>query len=111
LFLILFFWQLPHFYAIAIYRSKEYAAAGLPVLSVAKGINATKLQIVIFAVCFAFVAILLAIVGNIGIIYFFVISVLALVWIVYGVKGYFMKDVNKWAKQMFGISLIINLSF
>lgn len=110
LFFILFFWQLPHFYAIAIYRCKEYAAAGLPVLSVAKGISATKIQMLIFVVCFAVVAMALALVGDIGLLYLFVLTILSILWVVYGVKGYFMKDVNKWAKQMFGISLIINLA-
>ena len=54
LFLILVCWQMPHFYAIAIYRYNEYKAAGLPMLPIVKGIRATKLQILNY--CLFFVA-------------------------------------------------------
>ncbi|EGY0107444.1 protoheme IX farnesyltransferase, partial [Listeria monocytogenes] len=42
LFLVMFCWQPPHFYAIAIKRKEEYAAAGIPMLPVVKGIERTK---------------------------------------------------------------------
>jgi len=46
-FLVLFLWQMPEFYSIAIYRQKEYAAAGVPVMSVVKGKQNTIIQIFI----------------------------------------------------------------
>jgi protoheme IX farnesyltransferase len=45
LFLIIFVWTPPHFWALALYRSKEYAKAGLPMLPVTHGPEYTRLQI------------------------------------------------------------------
>jgi len=45
LFLIIFVWTPPHFWSLALYRSKEYAKAGLPMLPVTHGSEYTRLQI------------------------------------------------------------------
>src|SRR5262249_21742106 len=56
LFMILVTWQMPHFYAIAMYRLKDYANAGLPVWPVKKGIHSTKVQIAIWVALFTLAA-------------------------------------------------------
>ncbi|MEP6944106.1 MAG: heme o synthase [Betaproteobacteria bacterium] len=48
LFLIIFVWTPPHFWALALYRAKEYAKAGLPMLPVTHGGEFTRLQIVLY---------------------------------------------------------------
>jgi heme o synthase len=48
LFLIIFAWTPPHFWALALYRSKEYARAGLPMLPVTHGPEYTRLQILLY---------------------------------------------------------------
>ncbi|WP_198263465.1 heme o synthase [sulfur-oxidizing endosymbiont of Gigantopelta aegis] len=48
LFLIIFIWTPPHFWALAIKRKNDYAKAGLPMLPVTHGINFTKLQILLY---------------------------------------------------------------
>uniref|UniRef100_UPI001CCC8CFB UbiA family prenyltransferase n=1 Tax=Escherichia coli TaxID=562 RepID=UPI001CCC8CFB len=45
LFLIMFAWQPPHFYALAMRRTEEYRAAGIPMLPVVKGFERTKKSI------------------------------------------------------------------
>ena len=52
LFVILAAWQMPHFYAIALYRAEEYRAAGIPVLPVAKGVRRTRIEILVYTVIF-----------------------------------------------------------
>jgi len=47
LFLIIFFWTPPHFWALALYRTDDYARAGVPMLPVVKGDRATRLQILL----------------------------------------------------------------
>jgi protoheme IX farnesyltransferase len=50
LFAIIFMWTPPHFWALALYRSGDYAKAGVPMLPVVAGAQATKRQIMIYAV-------------------------------------------------------------
>ena len=50
LFLIIFTWTPPHFWSLALYRAKEYAKAGLPMLPVTHGSAYTRLQILLYAV-------------------------------------------------------------
>jgi len=51
LFLIIFAWTPPHFWALALYRRKEYARAGVPMLPVTHGEEFTKLQLLFYTLC------------------------------------------------------------
>ncbi len=110
LFLILFFWQLPHFYAIAMFRQKDYAEAKLPIWSVRYGLKNTKLHILISALLFAATVPLLTVFGYTGIVYLVLSFGLALAWVVKGINMYKTVDDIKWARTMFGISLMVLLS-
>jgi protoheme IX farnesyltransferase len=107
LFLILVFWQMPHFYAIAIYRLKDYRAAGLPILSVKKGVAVTKRDILLYAVAFGVAAISLSFTAHTGPLYFVVALLLTLFWVISGVRGLQAADNDHWAHKMFGISLLV----
>lgn len=109
LFFILFFWQLPHFYAIAVFRQKEYEAAGLPIWSVERGTKSTKAQILYYALAYALVAPLLTVYGYTGIVYEIGAIALGAYWIWVGIRDYKKIDDIKWAKKMFGISLLVLL--
>lgn len=58
LFLIMFLWQMPHFWVLAIRYKDDYAAGGIPTLPVAKGIDKTLYQIAMYT--FAYVGVALA---------------------------------------------------
>jgi protoheme IX farnesyltransferase len=57
LFLIIFFWTPPHFWALALFRSDDYARAGVPMLPVVAGPDATRLQILLYTIVLVVVAI------------------------------------------------------
>src|ERR1700754_2623723 len=57
LFLIPFFWPPPHFWALALFRSDDYARAGIPMLPVVAGADATRLQILLYTVVLVAVAV------------------------------------------------------
>ncbi|HWT39835.1 MAG TPA: heme o synthase [Dongiaceae bacterium] len=109
LFLILFFWQLPHFYAIAMFRKNDYAAAKIPVWSVKYGLKSTKVQIFWSVVVYALIAPLLTVYSYTGIIYAVVSSALSIYWVYKGITLYKKVDDEKWAKTMFGVSLLVLL--
>lgn len=107
LFLIVVFWQMPHFYAIAIYRLKEYKAANIPVLPLVKGIKLTKVEMLYYTIAYVISCLLLALMGYVGTLYLVLASVLGIYWIALCVKGLKQTDDFSWAKKMFRFSLIV----
>lgn len=110
-FAILFLWQMPEFYSIAIYRQKEYKAAGVPVISVVKGIAHTRVQIFFYTVAFVVATLLLTLYHVAGYVYFAVMALLGAYWIFLAAKGLRTQDSDAWARKMFHFSLIILLVF
>ena len=105
-FLILFFWQFPEFYSIAVYRRKEYKAAGIPVMTVVKGNRSTIIQIFVYTILYVFSTLTLTITGYTGWIYFAVMLLSGLYWIWLGYQGLTAEDPEKWARKMFRFSMI-----
>jgi protoheme IX farnesyltransferase len=109
LFLLLVLWQMPHFYAIAMYRLKDYAAADIPVLPRMSGMRRTKLQIIMYIMAFIIAIGLLTIFGYTGIVFLVVMVGASLVWLWQGFQGISTGDDIVWARKMFKYSLIIIL--
>ena len=57
LFLIIFFWTPPHFWALALFRSDDYARAGIPMLPVVAGPDVTRLQILLYTIVLVAIAV------------------------------------------------------
>lgn len=106
LFLIMAFWQMPHFYAIAMRRLKDYKAANIPVLPAVKGMRAAKSQIIIYITAFMAADILLYALGYAGRFFAVVMGFYATIWLSLGVKGLSAANDKRWAKKMFLYSLI-----
>jgi protoheme IX farnesyltransferase len=102
LFIIVFIWQPPHFYALAMRRVEEYRAAGIPMLPVVKGFKTTKKHILLWVALLLPTPILLT---SLGIPFLILATVLNIGWLVLGIYGYRIKDDIKWAKLMFVYSL------
>jgi protoheme IX farnesyltransferase len=110
-FLVIFLWQMPEFYSIAVYRRDEYKAAGVPVMTVVKGIKNTKIQIFIYTIAFVVVTLLLTTYGYTGVSYLVIMAALGLYWIWLGAKGLKAADDDAWARKMFRFSLTMLLVF
>lgn len=109
LFMILCIWQMPHFFAIALYRLDDYANAGVPVLPVKKGAKHTKVQILLYIVEFIIAASLLTVLGYTGYAYLAVVLVLGFLWLGLGLRGFKSADTKKWGRSMFFFSLLVLL--
>lgn len=111
LFLILFFWQMPEFYSIAIYRRKEYQKAGVPVMTVVKGVKSTKLQIYTYTVAFVVTTLLLSVYSYAGRSYLLVMLLMGLYWLWLASKGLKTADDEAWSRRMFKFSIQVLLVF
>lgn len=109
LFLIMVFWQLPHFYALGIFRMKDYKDAGLPILPVSKGIRITKIHIFIFITLFLATILVFSFLGFSGITFLIVMFALNLNWLLTANEGFKIEDEDKWSKKIFKQSLVILL--
>lgn len=107
LFVLLSIWQMPHSYAIAIFRFNDYLAAGIPVLPVKKGIQIAKRNMLLYVIVFMLVSSLLTICGYTGQYYLIVSLAVGFWWIRLAASG-FSKLANdiSWARKMFGFSII-----
>ena len=81
LFLMLSIWQIPHSFAIAIYRFKDYAIAGIPVLPVKRGLEVAKKHILVYVVIFSILSVMLSVFGYTGHVYLIIATITGLYWI------------------------------
>jgi len=83
LFLIIFVWTPPHFWALAIARRDEYARAGIPMLPVTHGIPYTRLQVLLYTVLLVLVTFMPFLTGMSGLIYLAATLVLNAIFLYY----------------------------
>ncbi|GKS70235.1 protoheme IX farnesyltransferase [Nitrosomonas sp. PY1] len=88
LFLIIFAWTPPHFWALALYRKKEYASIGMPMLPVTHGDQFTRLHVLLYTVILCIVTILPYITQMSGLIYLVGSTVLNAVFMYYAIEIY-----------------------
>lgn len=93
LFLIIFVWTPPHFWALAIYRKDEYALVGIPMLPVTHGAAHTRLQILLYTVLLVIVTTLPYLTGMSGLIYMAGVSVLNAGFLWYALRMMRSKDI------------------
>jgi protoheme IX farnesyltransferase len=105
LFLIIFTWTPPHFWALAIHRSEEYAKVGMPMLPVTHGHDHTRLQILLYTVLLLLVTLLPYSYGMSGGLYLGGALVLGLGFLYYAVRLY-QADDPRMPMKTFGYSII-----
>ena len=109
LFLIIFLWTPPHFWALALFKAKDYGAAGIPMMPNVAGEASTKNQIFAYALIVAPVAVLPYGLGFAGLAYGVVSTVLGAAFIWHAFKVWRMPEADRVmvpAKKLFGYSIL-----
>ncbi|CAM3630518.1 heme o synthase [Xenorhabdus thuongxuanensis] len=110
LLLIFSLWQMPHSYAIAIFRFKDYQAANIPVLPVIKGISVAKNHITLYILAFMVATLMLTISGYAGYKYLIVAAAVSIWWLGMALSGYKTSDDRIWARKLFLFSIVAIMS-
>ena len=98
-------WQMPHSYAIAIFRFKDYQAANIPVLPVVKGISVAKNHITLYIVAFMVATLMLSL--GAGYKYLVVAAAVSVWWLGMALSGYKKAvDDRVWARKLFVFSIV-----
>ena len=100
---VLFFWQIPHTHAIAIYRQREYDAAGMKTLPSTRGLEATRRAISLFLLVQVAVSFAPAALGVAGTPYLVTAIALGAMVLVQGLTG---DGTTKWARNLFLTSIV-----
>lgn len=109
LFLIIFLWTPPHFWALALFKSEDYGRAGVPMMPNVAGEKSTRRQIFAYTLIVSAVGVSPWFLGFAGPVYAFVSAVLGIGFIRHAWNVLTMKDIDramKPAKAMFGYSLL-----
>lgn len=105
LFLIIFVWTPPHFWALAIARREEYAKVAIPMLPVTHGPDFTRLQILLYTILLFLVSLLPYLTGMSGLIYLIAALLLGGGFLYHAIRLKRARD-NKLAMRTFGYSLL-----
>ncbi len=109
LLLIMVFWQMPHFYAIAIFRMRDYRAAGLPLWPIKRGIPSTVRQMRLYIMGYILTAFFFSVLGYAGYSFLIVIVVVAGYWLNLAYKTPEVSSEEAWARRVFKCSLVVLL--
>ncbi len=103
--LIIFIWTPPHFWALALYRTNDYARAGLPMLPVTHGQQFTRLHILLYSVALLATTLLPYIIGMNGWLYLIAALVLGLMFVRYAWRLY-KNYSDELSRSMFRFSIL-----
>ena len=104
-FAVLFFWQIPHFDAIALYRLKDYNRAGLVTVPGARGVAAARIEIVMYSLVQLAASLLLYSLGVCGRGYLVVATAAGLAFAALAARGLWRGDA-RWARAVFLASIV-----
>ena len=105
LFLIVFVWTPPHFWALAIARLEEYKKVEIPMLPVTHGVPYTRLNILLYSILLLLVTIMPYLIGMSGLIYLVAAMGLGVYFLWYAIRMYREVDDEELPMQMFRYSI------
>jgi protoheme IX farnesyltransferase len=105
LFLIIFAWTPPHFWALALYRTEDYAKAGVPMLPVTHGKPYTRLQVLLYTFILFGASLLPYVIRMSGVIYLAAATVLGGIFLAYALRLYVAYS-DRTAQKTFRYSIL-----
>ena len=105
LFLIIFFWTPPHFWALSLFANEDYKRANIPMLTVTHGEKTTKIQMLLYTLILLPLCWVPVYTGLAGMTYGFVATVLNALFILAAIQTYHEKSGHKSARRMFAYSI------
>lgn len=99
-------WQIPHTYAIALFRRDDYTAAAIPLLPILRGAAAARKHIIGYVLVFLLIAPMLSLFGYTGIAYLGTALLVGLVWLALAWAGDAASDEMHWARRLYVFSLV-----
>jgi protoheme IX farnesyltransferase len=106
LFLIIFFWTPPHFWALSLYRTEDYARAGIPMLPVVAGAQETRRQILLYTLILAPLGVSPWLLGYAGPLYGVVALATGAIMIALALRVRAEQHGHAASKQMFAFSIL-----
>ncbi len=106
LFATMFWWQIPHFLAIALFRHRDYERAGILTLPVAKGIARTKWHILWGVLCLIPTSVALVPLQAAGTLYLVTALLMGGLFLVVSLQGFSVTSMERWARRLFIVSLL-----
>jgi len=105
LFLIVFTWTPPHFWALAIARTEDYAKVGIPMLPVTHGADFTRKSILAYTIMMVVVTVIPYLTGMSGLLYLVTALVLGAIFLYHAIQMMRLPDDLEWAMKTFKFSL------
>ena len=105
LFLIIFLWTPPHFWALALLKSEEYAKNGIPMMPVVKGVARTKIEMVVYSVLVAVTGVLPSFLDMASMVYGGFAALLGAAFVAFSLIVLRTSD-PVWPKRMYGFSIL-----
>ncbi|MYM96080.1 protoheme IX farnesyltransferase [Rugamonas sp. FT81W] len=99
-------WQMPHSYAIAIFRDADYRAAAIPVLPMVRGYATAKRHIILYIIAFMIASLSLGALGAGGL-YMLSMLVAGAGWLAVAIAGLTTRDDTRWARKVFITSIAV----
>lgn len=109
LFLIIFMWTPPHFWALALFREDDYGKAGVPMLPNVAGRDETRKQILLYTLVLLPLTFLPALLGVSGILYVAGVTLLSAIFLYYAASVYRLREgaaADRACKKLFGFSIL-----
>ncbi len=109
LFLIIFMWTPPHFWALALWREGDYAKAGIPMLPVVAGPDETRRQILIYSLLLVPITFLPPLLGTAGLFYTIAAVILGAAFLYHAAQVYRRREgaaADRACKKLFGFSIL-----